>query len=116
MRCYRCDASIGGLLGALRARGVECPNPECEAVYCVNCLPQLALSFEEGIGPLRRGVLELRCQECDELLQRTEFRSEIEMAARDLVHQGSRRIKSALARHGMRQLLKRRSSSESETK
>lgn len=94
---------------------MECPNEDCDAVYCVNCLPRLTHSFEEGLGPLRRGVLELRCQACNAVLQRTEFRSEIEMAARDLVQEGSRRIRTALTRHGVRQLLRRRASQEPES-
>lgn len=108
MRCFRCETPVGGLLGALRARAVECPNAECEVVYCVNCLPQLAHSFEEGFGPLRRGVLELRCDECDTVIQRTEFRSELEMAARDAVSTGAKRVKTLLARRGIEQILRRR--------
>lgn len=105
MRCYHCEAPMGGLFGLLRARGVECINEECGEVYCVSCLPELAHSFEEGIGPFRHGVLELRCLACETVLRRTEFRPEWEMSARDIVQKGVHRVKQKLAERGLESLL-----------
>lgn len=106
MRCYHCEAPMGGLFGLLRARGVECSNEDCGEVYCVSCLPELANSFEEGIGPFRHGVLELRCLACETVLRRTEFRPEWEMSARDALQRGLGRVQQKLAEHGVRTLLK----------
>lgn len=96
MRCSLCNDSTGGMLGALRARGISCSNPSCDAVYCSNCLALLASSHDEGLGPLKHAVLELRCSACQTVLQRVVFRTELQAAALDAVKLGRTQVHALL--------------------
>lgn len=100
MRCFLCNDPVGGMLGALRARGISCSSSTCNAVYCSRCLASLASSYDEGIGPLKHAVLELRCSSCGTVLQRVVFRTELQAAALDAMKLGRFRARRLLRQGG----------------
>ena len=88
MRCANCGMSLSRFMGLVKTKAVICPNDGCDAAICVHCLPELVETREEGMGPLRRAVLEVYCPECEGVVHRQAFPSGLEQAARRALHKG----------------------------
>jgi hypothetical protein len=70
-------------------------------VLCIACLHSLARTQEKGFGPFKRAAIEVHCPECESLIHRTEFPSELEQSARDVLAIGRERAERAMKAVGI---------------